>query len=70
MDVTAEETAPEMTPEEYLRFKKYGGVLAFMHWAMTQPEGKTKSFGELLILGCKVRNLPHPEPTLNKLCSR
>mgnify|MGYP007017497744 CR=1 FL=1 len=51
---------PQLTSEEIARFEKYGGVLMFMHWAMNQPEGKTKPLGELLITGCRLCNLPHP----------
>ena len=47
---------PKPTPEEI----RYGGVLMFMHWAMNQPEGKTKPLGELLLVGCRACSLPYP----------
>jgi hypothetical protein len=36
----------------------------FMNWAWEQPEGKNKSFGELLELGCQTFKLPHPPPKM------
>ena len=58
------EGAPKPTPEEMLALREYAGVLAFMHWAMNQPEGKTKGLGELLTTGCAVCGLDYPDRTI------
>lgn len=44
--------------------REYSRVLQFMHWAMNQPEGKGKAFGELLKLGCETLGLPLPPPEI------
>lgn len=59
-------TADQPTLEEIKRFKEYGGVLMFMHWAMNQPEGKTEPLGKLLALGCQTCGLPKPPPDIEQ----
>jgi hypothetical protein len=49
---------------------EYADVLRFVHWAIQQPEGKGRSFGELIRLGCGRLGKPYPPPHIEEAILR